>query len=289
MAKVSKKKANKRSSKAEKKRLMEEEEVRGAGGEEEEVRGAGGEEEEEEEVNGAGGEEEEEEVKGAGGAVSSEEEDGEDGEDDRKRRRLLEAIMALGGKRKKTLGERSEAAALMSEFTVTAEGEAERVELSDLVGAAGGAPAVPAQSRKQLRSLQRSQRTEECPLSSQQRERIQRDLAFQKTAARVSRWDAVISQNQRAEQLVFPLDREPSGPRPMERVVVGWGAQTPLEREVFALLSAHKQPLHDPVLTPAEEASVRAMSLEEARVRRAELQKARALQSYHEAKARREA
>lgn len=77
----------------------------------------------------------------------------------------------------------------------------------------------------------------------------------------------------------------------------------------------NRQPVHDPVLTTKEEASLKAMSLEEvsntpsyccytcvcyviineglpfvclkATIRRAELQKARALQSYYEAKAKR--
>uniref|UniRef100_A0A3B4AFY5 Uncharacterized protein n=1 Tax=Periophthalmus magnuspinnatus TaxID=409849 RepID=A0A3B4AFY5_9GOBI len=95
-------------------------------------------------------------------------------------------------------------------------------------------------------------------------------------------------QNQRAEQLLFPLNQEPSGPKPMEHVVTAWKARTPLEQEIFALLNANKQPIHNPVLTPAEEESIKAMSLEEAKIRRAELQKSRALQSYYEAKARRE-
>ncbi|XP_029819606.1 U3 small nucleolar RNA-associated protein 14 homolog A [Manacus vitellinus] len=65
-------------------------------------------------------------------------------------------------------------------------------------------------------------------------------------------------------------------------------ARTPLEQEIFGLLHKTQQPITDPLLTPEETASLKAMSLEEARRRRAELQKARAVQSYYEAKARRE-
>uniref|UniRef100_F6YKZ0 UTP14A small subunit processome component n=1 Tax=Callithrix jacchus TaxID=9483 RepID=F6YKZ0_CALJA len=65
-------------------------------------------------------------------------------------------------------------------------------------------------------------------------------------------------------------------------------ARTPLEQEIFNLLHKNKQPVTDPLLTPVEKASLHAMSLEEAKMRRAELQRARALQSYYEAKARRE-
>ncbi|KAK5890921.1 hypothetical protein CesoFtcFv8_014397 [Champsocephalus esox] len=224
------------------------------------------------------------------GNISSEEEEEEDGgsKDERKRQKLLEAISALGGKRQKKLGERSEAAVLMSEFTVNAEGEDDKIDLSDLIGSMEKTSAVPAKTKKQLKNLQHSNKTIECPLSKQESERIQRDVAFRKASTEVTRWKDIIKQNQRAEQLVFPLDKEPTGPRPMERMVTGWKAQTPLEQEIFALLSANKQPINDPILTPAEEASMRAMSLEEAKIRRAELQKARALQSYYEAKTQRE-
>ncbi|XP_039673952.1 U3 small nucleolar RNA-associated protein 14 homolog A [Perca fluviatilis] len=232
------------------------------------------------------GDDDEEDLYNADENITSEED--EDGEDERKRHKLLEAISAIGGKRKKKLGERSEAAVQMSEFTVNAEGEGDKVDLSDLIGTMEKTSAVPAKAKKQLKNLQRSTKTIECPLSKQESQRIQRDVAFQKAATEVTRWKGIIRQNQRAEQLVFPLNQEPSGPKPMERVVSGWKAQTPLEQEIFALLSANKQPFHDPVLTPTEEASMRAMSLEEAKIRRAELQKARALQSYYEAKARRE-
>ncbi|XP_044073249.1 U3 small nucleolar RNA-associated protein 14 homolog A [Siniperca chuatsi] len=218
--------------------------------------------------------------------TSEEEEDG--GEDERKRQKLLEAISALDGKRKKKLEERSEAAVQMSEFTVNAEGEGDKIDLSDLIATMEKNPAFPTKTKKQLKNLQQSKKTIECPLSKQESERIQRDVAFQKAATEVTRWKDIIKQNQRAEQLVFPLNQETSGPKPMERVVTRWTAQTPLEQEIFALLSTNKQPINDPILTPAEEASMRAMSLEEAKIRRAELQKARALQSYYEAKARRE-
>uniref|UniRef100_A0A3B4WDK2 UTP14A small subunit processome component n=1 Tax=Seriola lalandi dorsalis TaxID=1841481 RepID=A0A3B4WDK2_SERLL len=227
----------------------------------------------------------EEDLNEADENITSEE---EDGRDERKRQKLLEAISSLGGKRKKKLGERSEAAVQMSEFTVNAEGEGDKVDLSDLIRTMDKNPTVPAKTKKQLKTLQQSSKTVECPLSKQETERIQRDVAFQKAASEVSWWKGVIKQNQRAEQLVFPLNQEPSGPKPMERVVSGWKAQTPLEQEIFALLSVNKQPINDPILTPAEEASLRAMSLEDAKIRRAELQKARALQSYYEAKARRE-
>ncbi|XP_049596714.1 U3 small nucleolar RNA-associated protein 14 homolog A [Syngnathus scovelli] len=212
----------------------------------------------------------------------------QDSDDERKRLKLVEAISSLGGaKRKKKLGERSEPAVQKSEFTVNAEGEGDKINLTDLLNSMNKVSAVSNNSKKQLKNLQRSKKTIECPLSRQESERIQRDLAFQKVSSEVTNWESVIKQNRTAEQLIFPLNQEPSGPMPAEKVVTGWKAETPLEQEIFSILSANNQPITDPTLTPAEEASVKAMSLMEMKMRRAELQKARALQTYYEAKARR--
>uniref|UniRef100_A0A8C7V538 UTP14C small subunit processome component n=1 Tax=Oncorhynchus mykiss TaxID=8022 RepID=A0A8C7V538_ONCMY len=165
--------------------------------------------------------------------------------------------------------------------------EGDKIHLSDLIGTLDKTPSALIKTKKQLKNLQHNQSTLETPLTRKETEKIQREVAFEKTSKEVSRWQSVVLQNQKAEQLVFPLNQEPSGPKRIEQVVAGWKAQTPLEQEIFSLLRMNKQPLHDPVLTPTEEASLRAMSLEEAKIRRAELQKTRVLQSYYEAKAKR--
>ncbi|KAJ8266512.1 hypothetical protein GJAV_G00131300 [Gymnothorax javanicus] len=216
---------------------------------------------------------------------ASEDECGSD--DERKHRMLLDAISSLGGKKRKKLAERSEASAQISEFSISAEGAGEKITLGDLLGTLDQTSEVT-KTKKQLKNLQNYHGTLELPLSRQQTEKIQREVAYEKASKEVSSWQGVVVQNQKAEQLVFPLNQEPSGPKRVEQVVVGWKAQTPLEQEIFNLLHANKQPIHDPVLTPVEEASLKAMSLEEAKIRRAELQKARALQSYYEAKAKRD-
>ncbi|KAJ8276452.1 hypothetical protein COCON_G00082040 [Conger conger] len=216
---------------------------------------------------------------------ASEDEGGSD--DERKHRKLLDAISSLGGKKRRKLAERSEASAQISEFSVSAEGAGEKITLSDLIGTIEKTSVI-SKTKKQLKNLKNRHDTLELPLSRQQTEKIQREVAYGKTSKEVSSWQGVVVRNQKAEQLVFPLNQEPSGPKPVEQMVTGWKAQTPLEQEIFNLLHMNKQPLHDPVLTPTEEASLKAMSLEEAKIRRAELQKVRALQSYYEAKAKRE-
>ncbi|XP_067293797.1 U3 small nucleolar RNA-associated protein 14 homolog A isoform X2 [Pseudorasbora parva] len=217
---------------------------------------------------------------------ASEDEEGSD--DERKHNKLLEAISSMGGRKRKKQNERSEASVQVSEFFVNAEGTGDKVNLSDLLGTAEKTPGTSNKTKKQLRNLQNSKETLELPLNKQETEKIQRGIAYEKTASEVSCWKNIILQNRKAEQMVFPLHQEPLGPKRVEQVVAGWKIQTPLEQEIFRLLHNNSQPVVDPILTPVEEASLKAMSLEEAKVRRAELQKARALQSYYEAKANRE-
>ncbi|KFP13340.1 U3 small nucleolar RNA-associated protein 14 A, partial [Egretta garzetta] len=128
----------------------------------------------------------------------------------------------------------------------------------------------------------------ELPLSKEEAKRVVREAAYVRTSKDVGKWQQVVLQNRRAEQLVFPLKQEIPTVVPLEQVASAWKARTPLEQEIFALLHKTQQPITDPLLTPEETASLQAMSLEEAQRRRAELQKARAVQSYYEAKARRE-
>ncbi|XP_032284246.1 U3 small nucleolar RNA-associated protein 14 homolog A [Phoca vitulina] len=213
----------------------------------------------------------------------SEDEGDIDGE--RKHQKLLEAISSLDGKNRRKLAERSEASLKVSEFNVTSEGSGEKLVLSDLLGPVKTSSLAAV--KKQLNRV-KSKKTVELPLNKEEVERIHREVAFNKTSQALSKWDPIVLKNRQAEQLVFPLKKEQSVFVPIEHVLSGWKARTPLEQEVFNLLHKNKQPVTDPLLTPVEKASLKAMSLEDAKMRRAELQRARALQSYYEARARRE-
>uniref|UniRef100_G1M934 UTP14A small subunit processome component n=1 Tax=Ailuropoda melanoleuca TaxID=9646 RepID=G1M934_AILME len=218
-------------------------------------------------------------------SLSPSEDEGDiDGE--RKHQKLLEAISSLDGKNRWKLAERSEASLKVSEFNVTSEGSGEKLVLSDLLGPVKTSSSL-ATVKKQLNRV-KSKKTVELPLNKEEVERIHREVAFNKTSQALSKWDPIVLKNRQAEQLVFPLKKEQSAFAPIEHVLSGWKARTPLEQEVFNLLHKNKQPVTDPLLTPVEKASLKAMSLEEAKMRRAELQRARALQSYYEARARRE-
>ncbi|NXQ44640.1 UT14A protein, partial [Catharus fuscescens] len=207
----------------------------------------------------------------------------EDGE--RRHRQLLEAISALSGRKRRKLAERSEASGQVSEFNVPCKGAGEKLVLSELLQ-----PIHPKSTlgsvRKELARVKRKAAVE-LPLSKEEAKRVVREAAYVTTSKDVGKWQQVVLQNRHAEQLVFPLRQDIATVTPLERATSAWKARTPLEQEIFGLLHKTQQPITDPLLTAEEMASVQAMSLEEARHRRAELQKARAVQSYYEAKARR--
>ncbi|NXR34819.1 UT14A protein, partial [Zosterops hypoxanthus] len=164
-------------------------------------------------------------------------------------------------------------------------GAGEKLVLSELLQ-----PIHPKSSlgsvRKELARVKRKAAVE-LPLSKEEAKRVVREAAYATSSKEVGKWQQVVLQNRRAEQLVFPLRQDIATVTPLERVTSAWKARTPLEQEIFGLLHKTQQPVTDPLLTPEEVASLQAMSLEEALRRRKELQKARALQSYYEAKARR--
>ncbi|KAM7339518.1 hypothetical protein ACRRTK_000133 [Alexandromys fortis] len=214
---------------------------------------------------------------------TSEDEGDSDGE--RKCQKLLEAVSSLGGKSRWKLSERSEATLRVSEFNVTCDGSGEKLVLSDLLEPATALSSLAAVKKQLLRI---KPKTLAIPLDKREADQILREAAFSKTSQVLSKWDPVVLKNRQAEQLVFPMEKELPAVAPIEHAFTGWKTRTPLEQEVFNLLHKNKQPVTDPLLTPVEKASLKAMSLEEAKIHRAELQKTRALQSYYEARARRE-
>ncbi|XP_039621976.1 U3 small nucleolar RNA-associated protein 14 homolog A isoform X1 [Polypterus senegalus] len=220
-------------------------------------------------------------------APSASEDEGES-DDERKHQKLLEAIGALDGKKKRKLAERSEASSQVSEFALSSEGAGEKIELSDLLHTICSSTPSLSSVKNQLKVLQGKEKTLDLPLSRQETEKIQRTVAYEKTSKEVDRWSHVVIQNRKAEKLVFPLNEEPVTVKPVEQILTNWKPKSPLEEEIFNLLHKNKQPITNPLLNPFEKDSLYAMSLEEMKIRRAELQKARALQSYYETKAKRQ-
>ncbi|XP_053129366.1 U3 small nucleolar RNA-associated protein 14 homolog A [Hemicordylus capensis] len=218
--------------------------------------------------------------------MSDSEDEVENGAVAKKHRQLVDALSILAGGKRRRVAERTEASGQVLEFDVSSGGADEKVLLSELLQPLPTSSALGS-VRKQLSKAQQK-KAAQLPLSKEESEQIVREAAYTQTSQALAKWDPVVRQNRRAEQLVFPLQQEGVAVAPVEEVVSSWQARTPLEEEIFSLLHKTQQPVKDPLLTPQEKASLQAMSLEEAQLRRRELQRARALQSYYEAKARRE-
>ncbi|KAM4660997.1 U3 small nucleolar RNA-associated protein 14 homolog A isoform 2-T2 [Amazona ochrocephala] len=219
-------------------------------------------------------------------AGESGDEDGDEEDGERRHRQLLEAVSALSGRKRRRLAERTEASVQVSEFNVSTKGAGEKLVLAELLQPIRPKSALSRVKNELTRVKQKA--AVELPLSKEEAKRVVREAAYVTTSKDVGKWQQIVLQNRRAEQLVFPLKQDIAAVVPLEQAASAWKARTPLEQEIFGLLHKTKQPITDPLLTPEEAASLQAMSLEEARQRRAELQKARVVQSYYEAKARRE-
>ncbi|XP_030900071.2 U3 small nucleolar RNA-associated protein 14 homolog A isoform X1 [Melopsittacus undulatus] len=221
-------------------------------------------------------------------AAASENEDEDELQEDgeRRHRQLLEAVSSLSGRKRRRLAERTEASVQVSEFNVSTKGTGEKLVLSELLQPIRPKSALSSVKNELTRVKQKA--VVELPLSKEEAKRVVREAAYVTTSKDVGKWQQIVLQNRRAEQLVFPLKQDIAAVVPLEQATSAWKARTPLEQEIFGLLHKTKQPITDPLLNPEEAALLQAMSLEEARQRRAELQKARVVQSYYEAKARRE-
>ena len=127
------------------------------------------------------------------------------------------------------------------------------------------------------------------PLPRPISEKIQRKAEYKKTSEDVSKWDQVVQKNRKAEHLSFPLDQEPFHIQTVGNFFQSKKNLTPLEKEMYALLSNNKcteRPDHE--LTLMEEEAMAAMNLQEAKARLIELRKHNALLSYHQAKNKRQ-
>lgn len=225
--------------------------------------------------------------------VYSDESDIEDAPDKddvkKKHKSMLKDIKVLSGADKaKKKSSRTEASRELSESTWSS-GNQEKLQMQDLIGTLKGTSAPVAKMKKKLNKVEKTTAVLKTPLPKPQAERIQRAVAFQGVAKRVSRWAPVVQRNRDAEVLSFPLKSYTPPVTTTTSLARSHKAENDMEREIAAVLSGSKQNLErkDKELTAAEEDALKSFDLEEAMARRKELQRARALLSYYEAKCRR--
>ncbi|XP_062604678.1 uncharacterized protein LOC134266461 [Saccostrea cucullata] len=212
----------------------------------------------------------------------------EDEDDEKSHARLLDAISSLDGKKVNKRSQRTVPSNEVSEFHFKASSDDSKVKLHELMGTLKTS-ARHGSLKTKLNKVQ-NQKVVPVPLPKHQKEKIERGVAYSKTAKEISKWDPVVRSNREAEQLQFPLQKTEIHLHNNTGKFSHFKPRTPLEMEIAAVLHGNKDdlPTQNKELTPAEERIIAAMSLEEAKERRAELQKFRALMSYKEAKAKRQ-
>ncbi|XP_013403803.1 LOW QUALITY PROTEIN: U3 small nucleolar RNA-associated protein 14 homolog A-like [Lingula anatina] len=211
----------------------------------------------------------------------------EEGDDEEKHARLLDAVSSLSGGKSKVL-QRSGASLTVSEFSIGTSKDSEKVKLHDLVGSLRNTT-KHGDLKKQLNTVNKRNKVLQQPLPKPEQERIQRTVAYEDASKEVAKWDPVVEKNRKADQLKFPLQQPNLRLHTTDQFVKRFQPRTPLEKEIATLLHGSQNVMmQEKALTAAEEKALKAMSLEEAKTRRAELQKYRALLSYKEAKSRRQ-
>lgn len=219
-----------------------------------------------------------------------------DEEDSAGHSKLIEAISQLdktGIKKRLRIAQRTEPISKINEHAlahVRRTRSSNKIEVEDLLQTIEHKPTL-AQLPKAIKKAQDNAQTLDAPLEKHEAIKIERAAGYEKVKGELRKWDPVVKSNRTAEQLIFPLS-QPS------LKVIGYRTKnftekfkptTPLEQQISELLkgSKHVQD-EDQELTQAETEALSSMSLQEALERRKELARSRALQSYQEAKARRQ-
>ncbi|XP_072035678.1 LOW QUALITY PROTEIN: U3 small nucleolar RNA-associated protein 14 homolog A-like [Amphiura filiformis] len=231
---------------------------------------------------------EDEEEKDEDGEMDEDEDGDEDHDSKSTHSKLMKAISSMDAKKRSKIKQRSEPATEVSEFHLNKVTDERGVKVHELVKTLKNT-AAHSDIRKQLNNFQKKTPTLKTPLYKHEADKIQRTLAYQATSKDVSKWDEVVNSNRKAEHLSFPLNQESARLQSTEAFVKKFKPATSLEQQVYQLLKGSKhREQKGKDLSVAEEDALKAMSLKEAQERRAELQKYRALQSYYEAKCRRQ-
>lgn len=134
---------------------------------------------------------------------------------------------------------------------------------------------------KKLRNTEKKSKTLEKPLEKPQAERIRRTIGYTNTKRELDRWEPIVMSNRAAPHLTFPLNTDLEVRTDTSTLNCQWRVKTDLQKE----LEKFENKTEEYIIEPEERFP---LTLEEVMERRRETAKLRAVQSYKEAKARRQ-
>lgn len=140
------------------------------------------------------------------------------------------------------------------------------------------------QISKQLKNAFKNDNVLAKPLEKVHADKIQRTIAYDNTKARLGRWDAIVTKNQNAEQLQFPLKTgKASFADKNDKSAPNFRYKTKMMKELEEI---HNECFPKPFEAPVNEPPLELLSLEEMKERRKELARLKLKESHKIAKKR---
>ena len=212
----------------------------------------------------------------------------EEGDDVGDYETFMEEMAKLDGKKRKITSNRQEGTGQVSEYNLSAHKKS-KVDISGLV------TALATEGGEDVRSLQRKV-TEgendlrlETALEPHQAARVARSAGYHGVVKDVSVWDAVVHSRRAADTLSFPLNKADLRLKSLSQDGERFKAETALEQQIAAMLAGSSSVAAEgEEFSEVEKKCLEGLTAREALERKRELAKIRALQTYQEAKFRRQ-
>ena len=211
----------------------------------------------------------------------------DDGEVDGDYENFMEEMAQLDGKKKKITSTREEGTGDMSEYNLSSH-KRSKVEVSSLVSALGE------EANNDVRTLQRKLKGEDdlrlaAALEPHQAARVARSAGYCGVVRDVAVWDAVVHSRRAADTLSFPLKKTDLRLKSLSQDSERFKPETALEQQIAALLAGSKSVVAEgEEFSEVEKKVLEGLTAREVAERKKELAKMRALQTYQEAKFRRQ-
>lgn len=201
---------------------------------------------------------------------------------------FMEALASIDGKKKKVAVSRTEGTGDVGEFNLSSR-KTDKVKATELLDAVRDKSDVR-KLAKRLKTQSKPEAALPVPLEKPSAERVERLTGYTKAKRDIAVWDAVVHSRRAADTVSFPLVKPDLRLQTADQIVkTRFKPSTPLEQQVAALLAGSKSVVQSgEELSEIEKKGLANLTAEEAAERRAELSKVRALQSYQDAKYRRQ-
>jgi len=201
---------------------------------------------------------------------------------------FMEEMAKLEGKKRKIMSSREEGTGEMSEYNLSAH-KSTKVEVSGLVSALGE------EGGEDVRNLQKKlgKGSKELKLATalepHQAAKVARGAGYCGVVKEVAVWDAVVHSRRAADTLSFPLNKTDLRLKGLSQDSERFKAETALEQQIAAMLAGSKNVAAEgEEFSEVEKKCLEGLTAREALERKRELAKIRALQTYQEAKFRRQ-